>query len=198
MSIETPKIKFKSLPKTICFLVSGKAGVGKTTFSNMLYEIASGIGYSTRVCNFAYTLKAFAKSMGWDGNKDTRGRKFLQELGGTVRNYNPDTWARFTFDRILESDSYPYDIISIDDWRFPNEYEYIIKNEPLYHPVTVRILADSLEILRGTPEYTDISETSLDAFKFDYIIRNDLSLEDLNKSAQALMEHTIGKVRSGN
>ena len=37
-------------------------------------------------------VKAVAKFMGWNGEKDTKGRKLLQGIGNLGREYDNDAW----------------------------------------------------------------------------------------------------------
>ena len=66
-------------------LFSGKAGTGKTTASNYLLYLAEKNGY---LLHFATMVKDIAKRyFWWDGVKDEKGRRLLQEIGRTGRNY---------------------------------------------------------------------------------------------------------------
>jgi len=161
-----------NLTHTLCFLFSGKAGVGKTYCSDILLELLKNSGLKSAKFPFAYGVKATATFMGWDGKKDLRGRRLLQVIGQGGRAYNPNLWVHSTFVRIEESVGYPYDAVLIDDWRFINEYEYIMREQLLYKPVRIRVLAPEREILKGTPEYDEISEKNLDWFEFDHTIEN--------------------------
>lgn len=163
------KFRFK---KTLCFLFSGHAGVGKTYCAKLLINLLKENRISCGYFPFAYGVKETANFMGWDGEKHQRGRRLLQRIGQFGREYDPYMWVRSTMTRAEESIGYPYDAIVIDDWRFINEVEYIRSNEPLYKPITIRLGAPHREILKGTPEYNEISETELDEYYFDYKFYN--------------------------
>jgi len=156
--------------KSICILVSGKAGVGKTTFANKLAELFSedaGKDFNIALTPFAYSLKVVAGSMGWDGVKDERGRIFLQDLGKVGRAYNEDMWANIAYQVVLpSSDRYPFDIVISDDWRFRNELDFV-KNIELYQIFTVRIEAPERESLKGTGRYNEESEIDLPTVEVD-------------------------------
>ena len=183
------------LKNTVCILVSGKAGFGKTTLANFLVEIAKENGYLAARYSFANFLKDVAGAMGWDHKKDDKGRKLLQDLGRIGRDYDPDMWVRHTFEVIENHQDYPLDFVVIDDWRFPNELEYITRNQFLYAPLTLSIKC-GFSKLENTALAEDISETSLDDFGvYDGVVYNTGNLDALKRSAEgifefAVMEHT--------
>ena len=64
----------------------GLAGSGKDTAAIGL--VANGWMREA----FADHLKLLAVDFGWNGIKDAKGRKLLQDLGMAAREYNPDFW----------------------------------------------------------------------------------------------------------
>lgn len=107
--------------------------------------------YDGRVVSFATKLKELALDLGWDGNKDDRGRRFLQELGQTLRRYDPGYWIKAArFDPVIDDGA-----IFVDDLRFPNECNYLKRNG--FHIVYLEPKGFSMdEAWRADP-----SETSL-------------------------------------
>jgi hypothetical protein len=184
------------LGKRLAILVSGKAGVGKTTTSKILKAAFIELGYATEIVPFASGLKNTALRLGWDGNKDSKGRQFLIELGLAGRNYDKDTWAKYTYENLIEHNSVNYDIILNDDWRYPNESEYVNRH-PLYSMARIRIEAPDREILRNTPQYTDSSETSLPSYTnsahgyYDYFIDNSGSMEKLEEQCKLILDDIL-------
>lgn len=182
------------LGKSICILLSAKAGVGKSTSAKYLANLAEkGYGYSTVIAPFATGVKQVARdSFGWNGLKDEKGRKLLQDVGQTGRNYDENIWVRKTMEEILPASShYPYDVVLSDDWRFPNEADYIRKLY-LYNLYTIRLVCPEREILKGTPLYDDVSETSLDKYKFDYAI-DVPNFDTAYSSLQTILEDILSK-----
>lgn len=147
-------------------MFSGKAGAGKSYSAAVAKEICDKAGLNSKIVSFASGVKYTATMVGWDGIKDQKGTLLLQDVGKAGRKYDPDMWVRNTFNAIENMDAYPFDVVFIDDWRFNNEYSYIINNQPLYKVIDIRIKAPSRERLKGTPAYEDVSETELDSFKF--------------------------------
>lgn len=94
----------------------GYAGSGKDTAAEGL----TGTGW--RRVAFADPLKELARMLGWNGAKDTYGRRFLQVLGEQVRLIiGEDSWVRAAEKFV---DAKPDDVV-ITDVRYPNEAEWI-------------------------------------------------------------------------
>jgi len=151
--------------RTVIILVSGKAGVGKTTFANFVMKhLPPDVKKYSAKGAFATVVKQVAKMMGWNGQKDDNGRKLLQNVGNVGREYNSDTWVGTLINFLMEVNIIPLDLIIIDDWRFPNELNWFLDKSLEYKVYTVRISAPSRESLKGTPYYID-NEGSLEALE---------------------------------
>lgn len=178
------------LSNSICILLSGKAGVGKSTSANYLWSKLA-TEFIVTIAPFAVGVKDVATQMGWNGRKDDKGRALLQAVGQLGRNYNEDVWVAKTFNTLL-TDVFLPDFILVDDWRFPNEEAYS-KNKTGFKVYTIRIEAPSREVLKGTPQYDDVSEVSLDHNTFDYTFTNERSKEDLYLTLDSILEDIISK-----
>lgn len=198
---EKPEINEWLFPKTTTILISGKAGVGKTTVANNIrnYLDAEQITPYALVIPFALGVKEVAKSMGWDSEKDIKGRRLLQDIGTVGRDYNKDAWIEYLMNYIR--DTYPQemiDLLILDDWRFPNEADYFLGRPELYKTFLINILSPQREVLKGTSAYKDVSETSLDHYsKFDYIIENNGTLEDLETKSVSVLYDIIEESKKG-
>lgn len=174
------------------FLISGKVGVGKSSFAIACDTICKHMAFNSQVIAFADELKRIAMNLGWDRKKDEKGRKFLIDLGLAARNYDLDIWAKTLWNGI---DDFA-DFIFVDDWRFINEYEFF--NQLAKDPANslqlflIRIESPEREALKGSKLYNDESEIGLDNFDkslYNYIIVNDGTLEDLyNKALDVIKE----------
>jgi hypothetical protein len=185
------------LYKTVCVLVSGPIGSGKTTFSNMLQDELSD--WNTVRCSYAGRVKSIAYLLGWDGKKDERGRKLLQTLGTDCgRAYDKDVWVRYLIDESLPTSlGYPFDAVIIDDWRFPNERDYV-ENNGLFDVFAVRMVRDICEPDSHASENSLPSgEQSQGKRYYDSIIYNTGTLEALKRSAVATSEYLISKYNKG-
>lgn len=194
--------------RKVAILISGKAGVGKTTLANFIKNSLIESGNIVCINPFAFEVKQTARYVGWDGIKDSRGRKLLQDIGQLVRDYNKDTWVRKTIERFGDQNAelfltgYPeIQFMICDDWRFPNESWYI-KNNTDMDTILIRVEAPDREILKGTPQYDEISENALpDGFEvltdYDYVVSNSIefTLDDLRNVANIIVD-LIKKERS--
>lgn len=108
---------------------TGVAGCGKTTAAQITRDLLNKIGVRTHFISFAEEVKRIAaRSFGWDGKKDTKGRKLLQVIGTECgRDYNPNIWVGIVRKRIFEYMSLLTipQVILIDDVRFNNEAKMI-------------------------------------------------------------------------
>jgi hypothetical protein len=148
--------------KTVVVLVSGKAGSGKSTFSDLLESRLLDIaGISVFRYSFAGPLKFIAKAyIAWDGQKDEKGRKLLQDIGRVGRDYDQDIWVKHMLNQMdKKAGVLPYNFVIVDDWRFPNELAFLQKN-PLLEIYTVRVARMNEDALPGNTG-SDVSENSL-------------------------------------
>jgi hypothetical protein len=92
--------------------------VGKTTAADRLVERHGFVKYA-----LAEPIKEIARTgFGWDGRKDARGRRLLQEIGTVGRNYAPDLWLERFAARLAREAP---DRAVIDDLRLTREAEFL-------------------------------------------------------------------------
>lgn len=189
-------IKLNSyLSKSVIILISGKRGVGKSYIAEKLNILLRNNDYTSEIRNFANDIKICARSFFyWDGLKNDRGRKLLQNLGNVGREYDQNVWVADLV-KSIEGELFLSDVYIVDDWRFPNEKEYL-ESLGLYIIITVRI--ESRE--RGNYTDSDISENSLPVFDlqwdggscpkdyYDFVIDNDENIEEKLKTILEVIE----------
>lgn len=145
--------------------------VGKTTAADHLVERHAFVKRA-----FADPIKRIAcDAYGWDGAKDARGRRLLQEIGSVGRRYDPDLWLKRLSTR-LASDGSPR--VVVDDVRLAREVACL---EGLGF-ACVRILRSPALIstrLADQAREQHETETELDAVHFAHTIRNDGSFTEL-------------------
>lgn len=174
-------------------LVGGRAGEGKTQFARFCMESLIEDNHSSVIVPFAYMVKETAFFMGWDGKKDDKGRKLLQEIGNVGREYNLNIWADHAVKYIVElAGVIPF--VFIDDWRFPNEGKVLQEHFTPTNRVRMR-RPEKFHALRETPLYNDVSEISLpdEDDYYDYIIQNDGDLDELKDLADDFVSSILLK-----
>jgi len=179
------------LGKNTIILISGKASVGKTTVGDFLDELLSEVPLNVTSIGFADDLKKVARSeFGWDGRKNLRGRRLLQQIGFIGREYSKNIWVEKLLGDLDNASIFFPDITIIDDWRFLNEAEYF--EDGLYDLFKINVLSEIRGGLRGELG-EDVSETELDNYtSYDYIIENNFTnLEDLKKECEKLVDILI-------
>ncbi len=170
------RVSYRAVPLRIAF--AGKMQVGKTTAADHL--VAS---HGFRKYALADPIKEIARrDFAWDGAKDERGRRLLQEIGSVGRAYDPEIWLRRLAER-MEQDGAPR--VVVDDVRLRREVTFLTS----LGFTVVRI--DRPERLITTPTSGDRArhetETELDHLPFEATIANDRTIDDLRAAVDGLL-----------
>lgn len=110
-------------------------------------------------------------------------RDVLIEVGYMFRNeFNPDTWVNALYDRLNEElGEILYEtIVVLPDTRFPNEYREVKSRKGL----CVMVENDNVE------KTSDSADDALDGWKWDHVIKNNGTLEDLRQSAGDFLDYS--------
>jgi len=145
----------------------GLAGSGKDTAAAALLAVG------WRRMAFADRLKSLAMAFGWDGYKDPKGRRLLQDLGMAARNYNQDFWitnAEAHIDNICQHHCWKVPYVWTDV-RFQNEADFVRKRRGII-----------IRIKRPEQISSDQHESELNQFdvRADYEVVNGGTIEDLH------------------
>ena len=116
--------------------------------------------------------------IGWEEAKDAcpEVRRFLQTLGASVREHDPDFWLYLALAKIDGADRLSIPVV-VTDCRYRNEAK-VLRD---YGFKIVRIVRPETE--NGD---THESETALDAWPVDVTLMNSGSLSDLRSAVDAL------------
>lgn len=113
---------------------------------------------------FADALKARAFYLGWDGFKDDRGRRLLQDVGMAMRTYDPQHWINYVGGAMRGRSCVFTDV------RFVNEADFIRSQGG----IIVRVVRECVQV--GSHE----SEAGQMAIRSDQSIINDGTIERLH------------------
>ena len=76
--------------------------------------------------------------------------------------------------------------------RLPQEADYL-KDKLALGVITIYVDAPNREILRGKPEYHDITETSLENdYVYDYLIDNTGTFDELESQLKGILDNILG------
>lgn len=158
----------------LLIVINGMARSGKDTFCNFVRDYS---GHNTFIISSVDDVKEKAKTMGWDGvSKTEKDRKFLSDLKDLCTWYND---APFNY--IKEQIKYFYASIHKEIMfihiREPQEIQKL-KNE---FPELKTLLITNKNVPNITTNSADASV--YDYQYYDYIIKNDGTLNDLKEAA---------------
>ncbi len=161
------------------FLVAGKAGSGKGEVAKLIKEFYIYKLESCVITEYSKYLKNFAKELtDWDGNINTKPRKYLQELGDKIRKLDN---KYFTNNMLTDLEIYEELVqnIVISDVRMPEEIEEIKLNYENVYAIYVENQFSQSKLT--IEEQSHVTETALENYgEFDYVLANDTreSLKD--------------------
>jgi dephospho-CoA kinase len=165
--------------------IGGRMQVGKTTAADRLVERHGFVKYA-----LAAPIKEIAKSaFGWDGRKDARGRRLLQEVGTVGRNYSGDIWLDRFAER-LAAERPPRAVV--DDLRLEREDRYL--RELGFTCVLVTRRAELIPEVEGAEEALEHeTETEIGRLDVDAVIDNSGSFDDL----YARLDRLVAELEAG-
>lgn len=171
------------------YLISGKARHGKTTTAGYIKDYYDAKGIKSIDLQYAKYIKDYTKNItDWDGREETKPREFMQQLGTEFIRHeiDDDFFVRRIAEDILVYQKY-FDVISISDVRLIKEITYItdrfdnIRNIHIVRP-------GYIDDLTGKQKRHS-TEVGLDGYnKYDYIINNDGTLEDLKSKVYEMID----------
>lgn len=171
---------------------AGKARYGKTTAADAIKPWLIEQGYKVDIQPLAKIMKEQAMNVGWDGKKDEKGRRLLQEISWPVKHYHGEhIYAKWALEAAENKD---LDIMLIDDVRMMAEVNYYTEckaNGRIEDFILVRIERPNF-VSDLTPEQlADCSETQLDNYHFDNVIQNDGTIEELAEKIKPIIKTVL-------
>ena len=150
--------------------ISGYAESGKDTVARKLKDMLQKKGKRVVIAHYADLLKYICKQFfEWDGVKDDAGRTLLQHIGtDIVRAKNSNFWVNMLWE-ILNMFADQWDFCIIPDCRFPNEVNAM---KTTFNVTSVRVTRPNFQNHLTEEQRKHPSETSMDDFKFNYLVLN--------------------------
>lgn len=171
------------------YIICGKARAGKDTTASMIKDIYEK--ENLKVLNLQYSsyIKEYAKKISdWDGSEETKPRELLQILGTDIIRTNiSDTFFVNKLIEDLKVYSYFFDVITISDARFKIEVD--IPKDNFKNVFAIRINRPNFD--NGLTEIQKMHPTEIDLDdydKYDYIITNDGTLDDLRVKVSNMLK----------
>ena len=169
------------------FLVAGSAGSGKGEVAKLIKEYYIYKLENCVITEYNKYLKMFAKELtDWDGNPNTKPRKYLQELGDKIRGIDNKYFINNMLEDLRVYEELVNNVI-IADVRMPEEIEDIKLNYDNVYAIYV-VNQHSMSNLT-IEEQAHITETSLENYdEFDYVLAND----DINTLKDKVFKYLEG------
>lgn len=169
------------------FLFCGKAQHGKDSSAKIMKQ---KLGDSAIILHFADLLKMIARQyLHWDGTKVGKSRTLLQWLG-TDRVRIEMGWDGYWAERVCDfieilSDQYEYFLIP--DCRFPNEVTIPQSRFPDCPVTLIKVVRTNFDNDLSKEQQQHSSETALDEYPCDYVIRSKNGLNNLSKGVETFI-----------
>lgn len=162
------------------FVQNSNGGSGKDTFAGFIGKYISTIKYS-----IVDLPKEAAQILGWDGGKTEKDRKFLSDIMDLSTEYNDapfkDVLSLVT-DFKNSKDLAEYEVLIID-MRDPKDIGRAVET---FNAKTILIRNPSVKKIESNHADRDVEN-----YNYDYIIENDGTLEQLEKTAKLFIKKMV-------
>lgn len=176
------------------YIVCGKARHGKDTIAEMIRNYYLENSYDVLNLQYSSYIKEYAKKISnWDGSEETKPRELLQQLGTNVIRDKID--EAFFVKKIVDDIkvySFFFDVLTISDARFKLEVD--TPRDNFENVVIIRVNRPNFDNGLTEEQKMHRTETDLDDYKkYDYVIENDGSLEDLKEKVNDILKQEMKK-----
>lgn len=167
-------------------VINGRGGSGKDTFISYCQK------HYQEIINISTIdeIKSVARTIGWNGKKDEKGRKLLSEIKRILKEYNDKPYREISkkINSIIENDrssflSNKFTILFVHS-REPEEIARLVED---FNASTL-LVNSSLKITLGNN-----SDDQVEQYVYDYVIKNDRTKKDLEKEAKSFIKGIVKK-----
>ena len=172
-------------------LIAGGASSGKTYLGERILLEAKAHSLRAIQTEFSKYIKMYAKEIiGYDGNRENKPRKFLQDMGSFIRVSLNDEYffIRRMFEDLKIYENY-FDIVVISDVHLEKELEELKRSK--YDVVTILVKNENINNKLTIEEQNHITEHDFKKYNdYDYIVNN----EEINIFAKIILENIKIKI----
>ena len=171
-------------------LINGIGGSGKDTFVKFCQELLETDSLVNRCLNVSTVdyVKEIAGYCGWNGEKDPASRKFLSDLKKTMTEWRDlpvmDVKAQLNrFSQICRWNGVE-DTVAFVHCREPEEIARLVTE---LKATTLLVRRESAENVKQIND----SDNNVLNYDYDYIVRNEGTLDDLKESARVFLRDCL-------
>lgn len=163
-------------------VINGIAESGKDTVCDIVKK-----RYKTKNISSIDLVKELAKRIGWDGNKDEKGRKLLSELKQLLTAYN-DAPMKDCLTKCGQFLSSGAEILFVHI-REPEEItRFIVEVQNYYSSIPVKICSLLVSRKQANRTWNNVSDDGVSHYDYDYIIENNGTMKELKKTTLELFD----------
>lgn len=171
--------KRDSVMEKVVIIINGRGGVGKDTLCDLAAK-----HFKVKNISAITPIKEIAQNYGWNGQKDSRSRKFLSDLKRVFIDYN-DLPTKYLYEqyRIFLDDDNQFLFIHI------REKEEIEKLKKLIDIKCLTLLIQRNQ--NDIKKWGNASDDEVENYEYDLCYNNDRSLIETEKEFVAFLEKLL-------
>jgi len=171
-------------------LVSGKSNSGKGVFSQKLENLFKSQNKHVIRCSLSTYIRELAKKdFYWDGIDTLESRKFMAEVYRVGTDFYPHHMARRVWERDIEPYANKDTIAIVESFREKVNYDYfnfLLQFKYIDKLTTIRVIRPNFNAINNAELENHVSESDLDDFKFNYVIENSGTVEELDEKLKEM------------
>jgi len=176
-------------------LISGKSNTGKGTVAKIIEQILKSQNKHTIRCSLSTYIRNVAKEdYYWDGIDTLESRKFMAESYRIGTEFYPYHMARRVWERDIKPFANKYTIAIVESFREKVNYDYFcnLLDEGIINNITtIRVVRPYFNAIKDRDMENHVSESDVDNFNFDYVIKNSGTVEELYEKLDGLVGNMI-------
>jgi len=176
-------------------LISGKSNTGKGTVAEIIEQILKLKNKHVIRCSLSTYIRNVAKEdYYWDGIDTLESRKFMAEsykIGTEFYSYH---MARRVWERDIKPFANKDTIAIVESFREKVNYDYFcsLLDEGLIDNITtIRVIRPDFNAIQDRDMENHVSESDVDDFEFDYVIKNSGTIDELYEKLEKLIGNMI-------